>query len=373
MGLAPGVLPGRVSLGDGRDWYMSHWGSLPESPGLDTAGMLEAAGDGEIGTLVLLGADPLSDFPDRRLATRALEQVPFIVAVDVLASPSTLLADIVLPAATSIERAGSTTNLEGRISRLAQKVVPPGQARPDWMIAVEIAELLGRDLGLESVDGIWEEIERLSPVHRGCTLTALLSHGATDGIVVPVRATAVAPRIVQRIDPMATPGITSVGEQGAPLYAGAVAAPDDTDDAQHTDDSGASGPLRPSVMKMATVQFTAPPSPPPDGYAFRLVTRRSLYDHGTLVQAAPSLAPLVPSQAIRLRNKEIEQLGVREGDDVRVRSLTGELVVPVVADDSLPAGVAVLAFAVVPVDQPSVADLLDSASIVSQVRVETPA
>jgi anaerobic selenocysteine-containing dehydrogenase len=164
-----------------------------------------------------------------------------------------------------------------------------------------------------------------------------------------------------------------VGEQGAPLYAGAVAAPDDTDDAQHTDDSGASGPLRPSVMKMATVQFTAPPSPPPDGYAFRLVTRRSLYDHGTLVQAAPSLAPLVPSQAIRLRNKEIEQLGVREGDDVRVRSLTGELVVPVVADDSLPAGVAVLAFAVVPVDQPSVADLLDSASIVSQVRVETPA
>ncbi|MGA2208390.1 MAG: NADH-quinone oxidoreductase subunit NuoG [Acidimicrobiales bacterium] len=392
MGLAPGLLPGRVSLEDGRDWYESHWGSLPEFAGLDTAGMLEAAGNGEIGTLVLLGADPLSDFPDRRLATRALEQVPFIVAVDAIASPSTQLADVVLPAATSIERAGSTTNLEGRISRLAQKVVPPGQARPDWMIAVEIAELLGRDLGLESVDGIWEEIERLSPAHRGCTLTALLSHGATDGIVVPVRATTVAPRIVQRIDPMATPGITSVDEQGAPLYAGAVAAPDDpaaTDDAgtaagpadaqgsgtaggsAEAHGSGAGIPLRPSLMKLAAVQFDAPPSPPPDGYAFRLVTRRSLYDHGTLVQAAPSLAPLVPSQAIRLRNKEIEQLGVHEGDDVRVRSLTGELVVPVVADDSLPAGVAVLAFAVVPVDQPSVADLLDSASIVSQVRVET--
>jgi NADH-quinone oxidoreductase subunit G len=375
MGLAPGLLPGRVTLEEGRDWYGSHWGSLPESPGLDTAGMLEAAGNGEISTLVLLGADPLSDFPDRRLATRALEQVPFIVAVDVLASPSTLLADVVLPAATSIERAGSTTNLEGRVSRLAQKVVPPGQARPDWMIAVEIAELLGRDLGLESVDGIWEEIERLSPAHRGCTLTALLSPAASDGIVVPVRATAVGPRIAQRIDPMATPGITSVEEQGAPLYAGAVAAPHDTDsgdtDDANADGSAAGGPLRPLVMKMATLQFTAPPSPPPDGYAFRLVTRRSLYDQGTLVQAAPSLAPLVPRQAIRLRNKEIEQLGVHEGDDVRVRSLTGELVVPVVADDSLPAGVAVLAFAVVPVDQPSVADLLDSASIVSQVRVET--
>jgi anaerobic selenocysteine-containing dehydrogenase len=124
-------------------------------------------------------------------------------------------------------------------------------------------------------------------------------------------------------------------------------------------------------MTMTPGRFAAPTSPPPDGYAFRLVTRRSLYDYGTLVQAAPSLAPLVPAQALRLRQKEIEQLGVREGDEVRVRSLTAELIVPVVADDTLQAGVAVLPFGVVAVDQASVADLLDSSSIVSDVRVET--
>jgi NADH-quinone oxidoreductase subunit G len=364
MGLAPGVLPGRVSLEDGRDWFAAKWGSLPESRGLDTTEMLEAAANGEIATLVLLGADPLGDFPDRDLATRALESVRFLIAIDTLPSSSTLLADVVLPAASSVERTGTTTNIEGRVSRLAQKLVAPGFARADWVIAAEIADMLGGDLGFEHIEDIWEEIERVAPAHFGCTLTSLLSPAFDDGIVVPVRATAVTPRRIEPIDPMATPGITSVDEQAAPLYSGAVTAP-----AERSDTAGVLG--RPALMTVTPGQFTAPASPPRDGYAFRIVTRRSLYDYGTLVQGAPSLAPLVPSQALRLRTKEIQQLGVREGDSVRVHTAAAELVVPVVADDTLPPGVAVLPWCVVPVDQPSVSALLDYASVVSDVRVET--
>jgi NADH-quinone oxidoreductase subunit G len=389
MGLAPGILPGRVRLDEGAEWYTAAWGSVPTRRGLDTAGMLEAAVNAEIGTLILLGADPLADFPDRSLAKQALEAVPYLVAIDALASPSSRLADVVLPAAMSIERAGSTTNIEGRVTRLAQKVVPPGQARPDWIIAVELAGLLGKatsDLGFESVDEIWEEIERLAPSHRGCRLSALLGAAGGDGVVVPVAATTVTPRRIERLDPMATPGITSVGEQGAPLYSGAVLEPDALGDAVagaggEDEDAGAGAgaggtaaspaPPRPALMTFRPGDFVAPTSPPPDGYAYRLVTRRSLYDQGTLLQAAPSLGSLAPIQALRLRTKEIEQLGVRQGDDVRVRSLSGELIVPVVADDALPAGVAVLPFGVVPVGQPSAADLLDVSAIVSHVRVET--
>ncbi|HXY42811.1 MAG TPA: NADH-quinone oxidoreductase subunit NuoG [Acidimicrobiales bacterium] len=372
MGCAPGILPGRVSRAEGDGWYRASWGSLPEHEGLDTAAMLEAATNADIGTLLLLGSDPLSDFPDRRLATKALEAVPFLVAVDALPSPSTMLADVVLPVATSIERAGSTTNIEGRVTRLNQKLVPPGQARPDWIVAVELARLLGGELGFESVDEIWEEIEALVPSHRGCTLAVLLAPSADDGIVLPLPPTAVTPRSPERIDPMATPGITSVEEQGAPLYTGAVLEPGTPEAPRSSSHSGSdSPPSRPGLMTLQAAHFPAPTSPPLDGYAFRLVTRRSLYDQGTLLQASPSLASLVPSQALRLRPKEMEQLGVHEGEDVRVRSLTGELIVPVVADDSLPGGVAVLPFGVVPVDQPSVADLLDCAAIVSHVRVET--
>ncbi len=78
MGLAPGVLPGRVGLEAGRAWFEAAWGAVPAGTGRDTAQILAAAaGDQAQGppvtALVLLGSDPLSDFPDRRLARRALE------------------------------------------------------------------------------------------------------------------------------------------------------------------------------------------------------------------------------------------------------------------------------------------------------------
>ena len=72
MGLAPGLLPGRVRRADGAAWFSQAWPTVPDSDGLDAIGILQAAADGKIDTLVLLGADPLSDVPDRRLAERAL-------------------------------------------------------------------------------------------------------------------------------------------------------------------------------------------------------------------------------------------------------------------------------------------------------------
>ena len=77
-------------------------------------------------SLIVLGADPLSDFPDRGLAGRALDNVDFVVAVASSPGAITERADVILPAAEAHERPGTTTNIEGRISRLGQKLVPPG-------------------------------------------------------------------------------------------------------------------------------------------------------------------------------------------------------------------------------------------------------
>lgn len=182
---------------------------------------------------------------------------------------------------------------------------------------------------------------------------------------MPLPLTAVTPRPVARLDPMATPGITSVGEQGAPLNAGAVAepataAPDGADDG--------SSPRRPPVMTLSPGQFPAPASPAAEG--LRLVTSRSLYDNGTLVQAAASLARLVPEQVLRISAGEMDRLGALEGALVRVRSRAGELVVPVAADSTLPDGLASLAFGTVPADRPGVADLIDSSASLTDVVVE---
>ncbi len=79
---------------------------------------------------MLLGADPLSDFPDRRLAEQALDGATRLIGVDTFLTPSLANAAVVLAAAGYAERRGTTTNLEGRVSLVAQKVTPPGTRAP---------------------------------------------------------------------------------------------------------------------------------------------------------------------------------------------------------------------------------------------------
>ena len=371
LGCAPGLLPGRVTLEDGGAFFSEQWGSVPAGRGLDTAGMLEAAASAELSTLVLLGADPLSDFPDRDLANRALERVDFLVAVETALNASSMLADVVLPAAGYAERGGTTTNLEGRVTRLAAKVVPPGVSRADWVIATELADRLGADLGFESLDGIWAEIERVSPAHSGCTVAALAAVEAADGIVIPLKAAPVQlTGRPLRLDPIATPGIGSVSEQGAPFAAGAATSPGVEPAAREEGvDSGGSprpGPLR---FDPGAWQASVPRSPAGE-HTWRLVVRRGLYDHGTLIQSAASLAPLARAPQLRLAPQAMRELRVEPGDEVRVRAACGDLVIAAAGDAGVPSGVALLQFNAAPVDEMSVSALLDSSVPVLEVGLE---
>jgi len=181
MGMAPGVLPGRVDLDDGRAWFAREWDTVPERAGRDTVGMLRSAAgpaaggsgdpdpDARVRALVLLGADPTGDLPDARLAGDGLDGAEFVVQVASSTAALSARADVVLPAAEAHERPGTTTNIEGRVTRLGQKLVPPGQAWPDWMIAAELASHLDADLGLDSLHGVWDEGERLGAAHPGVT------------------------------------------------------------------------------------------------------------------------------------------------------------------------------------------------------------
>ena len=78
----------------------------------DTARMLRAAADGHIQVLVLLGADPIVDFPDGALARQAIERVGFVIAVDAFVTDSTRRADVFLPCTLWGEKTGTITNLE---------------------------------------------------------------------------------------------------------------------------------------------------------------------------------------------------------------------------------------------------------------------
>ena len=430
MGLAPGLLPGRVSLDAGRDWFAGAWDALPATAGLDAAGILASlagdpvgnaatAGVGQgphaseepgigapggsgggidrIRALVVLGADVVGDFPDTQLAIRALDAADFVVAVTGHHSATVEHADVVLPSAVEHERPGTTTNLEGRVSRLGQKLVPPGLAWADWMIAAELAVALGADLGVGSPADLWSEIEALAPAYAGVTSAVLDSPGARDGVLAPLAAGGV-PVAVGATDPMAIPGVESVERQGAPPRVGVAVSSDPAgappSPPSMAASSGAWGPnptpavpgelpgngagTRPAVLA-GVPAGDARRVPPVDSYSFRLVSSRRLYDSGIAVTGSPSLTPLVPAAVARANPYDLDRLGLTTGDPVRVRSARGSLVLAADADATVPRGVVAVEFNL-PAGQVAgqgepvtnaAAALIDVNDVVTDVRLES--
>jgi len=371
MGMAPGILPGRVSLEEGRGWFTDHWGAAPEARGRDTTEALRslsAGGPGATRALVLLGADPLEDFPDKVMATQALEAADVVIAVAGHPGPALDYADVVLPVAVAHERPGTTTNVEGRVTRLGQKLVPPGLAWPDWTIASALSDELGYDLAIGTVADIAEEIERVAPAYRGFAPGLLDQVSGHDGIVVPL-GTASVPA-VDPIDPVATPGVESVERQGAPPRVG-LTEPLSREllAALHPDEDADDAPafLRRSSLTPISV-------PPPDHYSLRLVSPRRLYDNGAAVVASPSLAELVPSAVALANPSDLARLGVGTGDMVLVSSPRGELTLVAEGDSGVPRGVLVVEFNLAESGQPpgnAAASLIDASAVVNDVRLET--
>ena len=310
MGLAPGLLPGRTSLGADDNWYRSIWGSVPAEKGSDTAGIIAKAAAGEIAVLVCLGADPVRDFPSKQFIGEALAVGTSIIAIDAFANETVEEASIVLPAAAFGEREGTHMNLEGRLSPVAKQVNPPGTARSDWIIAAELARRGGIEWDFSSSEDIWEEIAEIVPRLKGISSEAV--RNAPDGVLVG--------------------------------------------------DAGPAGPA-------ASVHFDIPLIPH-DRYAFRLVVNRTLYDNGTLVSHCPSLAPLAELAAARLNPAAVRELGISDGEIVAVASAANTITIPVKSDVRVPEEVVVIPHNHSGADP---RDLIVSGSTVTEVRISTVA
>ena len=293
-GLSPELLPGRVPLHGvaGEGPLAETWPRLPAAPGLHAAGVLRAAARGDIDVLVLVGADPLNDFVDRDLAFRGLRGASFVVAIDLLRNDSSALAaDVVLAAAGPTECDGTFTNLEGRVSLMSRKVTPPGTARPDWMIAADLAERLepGSTAGVDSPRAIRSELAQVSEIHAPLTEEAL-ARNEFEGVL------------------LAPPS----GETGAAGVAGAAGA---TGEAGRED---------------------GPEIPPENG--FLLVAARTMYDDGVMLRHCPSSRGLAPAASATINPADLDASGLGEGAAVRVVSDFGHIEATLMADAGVPPG-----------------------------------
>jgi len=288
---------------------------------------------------------------------------------------------------------GTTTNLEGRISTVAQKVTSPGTAQSDWVIAADLSRRMGYDLGIESPEQVWDELRQVSPLFAD--LGDILADAPdSDGVVVewPSR------RIESNghADESATADGEGEGDEAASTDAAEVVTDaaeaaeltggGDTDmgDAAAVEQSalsgdaiappaGDAGHLLPSngaaPGQVPLPDWTVVEPPPVDAYGLRLVATRKLYDRGTLLRHSPSLVGLAEGAALRLNPYDFERLGVAPGDEARVTSARTHVLVPVRPSESVPRGVALLH-----VNQSGgrVNALLDAKMVATDVRVERP-
>jgi assimilatory nitrate reductase catalytic subunit len=121
------------------------WGvdAVPSKPGQTAVEMFEAIGRGEIKAVWIACTNPAQSMPDANAVRKALARAEFVVVQEAFRDAETCdYADVLLPAASWGEKEGTVTNSERRISRVRAAVPPPGEARPDWRIAVDFSRKL---------------------------------------------------------------------------------------------------------------------------------------------------------------------------------------------------------------------------------------
>ena len=235
-----------------------------------------------------------------------------------------------------------------------------------------MAARLGGGFTTETIEDLTDEIQRLAPSHRGVSRALLGSRDFRDGVVVPLAEVpaAVEPLATsdvsahdpagdtQPMDPTATPGVLEAESQGVPVVAQAPEPPPPIDDER----------LDPPALLTYEPELAEPVVPPHDAYALRLVSARTLYDHGTLTQRSPSMAALAPEPTVHVNPYDLERLGVRSGGSVRLIGRT-RIVVNAVADEGVPRGNAFVPFNTAGL---GAADLIDANALANDVRMETP-
>ncbi len=139
-------------------------GMLPRNGGLNTLQMLEAARDGKLDVLAILGANPVLRFPDRALVEAALRAAPFVVVTELFLTETAELANLVLPVCSAFEKSGTTTDLAGDVLPVMGSVLPPEGILADGDIMVDLAERLGVTLPLpDELEAKIHELVRTPP------------------------------------------------------------------------------------------------------------------------------------------------------------------------------------------------------------------
>ncbi|MBV9164644.1 MAG: molybdopterin-dependent oxidoreductase [Solirubrobacterales bacterium] len=310
MGAIPDKLPGFQDVENdhaARARFEAAWGvKLPPRRGWHLSQMFEAMERGELRTLYVFGENPAQSEADSKKALEALEGLDFLIAQDILMTRTCAMADVVLPGTASwceVE-GGTVTNSERRVQRMRKALDPPGQARDDHWIIVELARRLGHDWGHPTLEQAWDELRSLSPMHRGMSYERLEELG---GIQWPC---------------------PSEDHPGSLYLHGRLW----------------SEPVEGRRAPFSVTPWVAPIDELNDEFPIRLTTGRRLDSYNTGVQTNLYSSPLRRGETLDLHPEDAANLGVEPGETVKVSSRRGSIQAPVRLDCNLRPGLAFMTF-----------------------------
>jgi len=293
-------LPGNrdITNPEHREHVASVWGcdeSEIPGKGLTAQEIMDAIGAGEIKGLLSICFNPLVSLPDANFTRAALDSLEFYAAIDFFMSETAHHADVVLAGSLHEEDEGTVTTLEGRVVKINAAVTPPGNARRDWEIICDLADRLGRHqyFPYSSTEEMFEELRRAS------------AGGSADYAGITWQRVVDEQGVFWPCPEEGHPGTPRLFEGGRFFH------PD-------------------GKARFIPTPWRESAEVPDDEYPVYLTTGRviSQYLSGTQTRRIGALVDQYPEPLCEMHPRLASDLGIADGDVVRVESRRGEMTLP---------------------------------------------
>jgi formate dehydrogenase major subunit len=259
-------------------------GSLPEWYGASLTEQIDQCGD-PIKAMYMFALNPAVSYPDSNHVRESLSKLDFLVVHDIFWTETCEYADVVLPGACFAEKDGCFTAGERRINRIRKAVEPPGEAREDWKVFVDLAKrwnLKGFDFN--SPEDIWNDVRRCTPSMAGISYARMEK-----------------PESVHWPCP-------SEDHPGTPiLHVGKFAAAD-------------------GLGNFFGIEYRPPAEVADAEYPFTLMTGRLIFHYHTRTQTDRSAALHyeVPEGYVQINTDDAKRLNIAQGERIKLKSRRGE-------------------------------------------------
>jgi len=287
-------------------FFEEAWGvtGLPAAGrGLTATEMIEAALDGKIHAMYIVGEDPANSDPRSSHTKEALENLDFLAVQDIFMTATAQHADVVLPASVWAEKEGTFTSTERRVQWSPRAVPPPDEAKSDLDIVCQVANQLGLSFNYPDASSVLSEINRLVPAYAGITRERL------DG-----------PGLVWPCPSPDHPGTPILHSAGFKLKDGRAA--------------------------IVPVKYQPPYEQASWDYPFLLTTGRVAVHHnaGSMTRRSPSLMEREPELFVEINTADAARMKIADGDLVLVKTPRGETEAQARLSEGVKRGVAFMPF-----------------------------